>query len=321
MAADGSQRLTWLDWRDVDTTRDTLPGAHRGGTHDHEYSSDGKRVGLTYNDQLLPEYDRTVAYLEKHPAAPGGVPYYFAILVPVVPKGTSKPGELEKASSDAWIGPNGRKRAFVGKVRNEDGETYQTSLFLAEIPEDVDITTADSGSATRFPTPPKGIRIRRMTHDSAGGFVRGTPEGDRIAYYGRDENGVSQIFIIPTDGSDRDPDPAKRPVQATHFAKGAGSVRWHPSGNSIACLTDGGVAVVCVKPGPDFGRAVFLTPQGDEPHREHLAWSPDGSVIVYDRVVPTYDAEGNVVKNFQGEDFRQIFAVASPDPDGDGVFH
>jgi len=53
VAADGKGALRWLDRRDVDTTRNTIPGAHRGGTHRHEYSLDGKRIGFTYDDFIL----------------------------------------------------------------------------------------------------------------------------------------------------------------------------------------------------------------------------------------------------------------------------
>ncbi|HPJ99732.1 MAG TPA: DUF3748 domain-containing protein, partial [Candidatus Hydrogenedentes bacterium] len=79
--ADGSQRRVWLDRRDVATGRDTLPGAHRGGTHRHEYSFDGKRVGFTYDDALLTEYGRTIGMLAPHPQAPEGATHYFALLV------------------------------------------------------------------------------------------------------------------------------------------------------------------------------------------------------------------------------------------------
>ncbi|MGH7972432.1 MAG: DUF3748 domain-containing protein, partial [Limisphaerales bacterium] len=57
IGADGSGFLRWLDKRDVDTSRDTIPGAQRGGTHRHEYSLDGKRIGCTYDDALLTNYD------------------------------------------------------------------------------------------------------------------------------------------------------------------------------------------------------------------------------------------------------------------------
>ncbi|MBN2311573.1 MAG: DUF3748 domain-containing protein [Candidatus Hydrogenedentes bacterium] len=319
VAGDGSQRLVWLDCRDTETTRPTLPGAHRGGTHRHEYSLDGRRIGFTYDDILLTEYDRTIGYMEPHPAAPGGATHYFAVLVPVVPKGTARPGEIEKAYGDAWIGREGLMRAFIGKVRTEDGG-HEESLFVVDVPRDVDITTADSGSVERFPSPPQGIRIRRLTHAWAGGIVRGTVAGDRIAYYGRAADGSTQIFIIPADGSDRDPDPAKRPVQATHFAHGAGpGLRWHPSGRAIACISYNGVAVTCVEPGARFGQTMFLTPQGDGPERTALVWAPDGSVLAYNKPVPTYHPDGSRARAFDGADFRRIFVVPYPDRDGDGL--
>ena len=126
------------------------------------------------------------------------------------------------AYGDSWVTPDGTARAFIGKVRNEDGETYEESLFVVEIPRDVDITTADGGSATRFPGPPKGITVRRITHDWAGGIVRGCPSGDRIAYYAKAEDRSVQVFVVATGGSDRDGDARKRPRPVTSFAEGAG---------------------------------------------------------------------------------------------------
>lgn len=318
--ADGSQKLIWLDCRDVETSRDTLPGAQRGGTHRHEYTLDGKRIGFTYDDFLLPQYGRTVGYMEPRNDAPDGATHYFALLVPVVPQGTSKPGEIEVASGDSWIGRHGYMRAFIGKVRAEDGKSYEESLFVVDVPADVDITTADSGSAKRYPKPPKGVSIRRLTHDKATGTVRGTEDGDRIAYYGVAEDGTTQIFIIPSDGSDRDPDPKKHPVQATHLPEGVdGGLRWHPSGNSIACLSNGGVTVTCVKPGPDFGKSVFLTSHGDGSERIDLVWSQDGKILAYGKAVPTKDADGKPFKTFAGIDPTQIFVCDFPDADNDGV--
>ena len=303
----------WLDKRDIATDRDTTPGAHRGGTHRHEYSYNGNRIGFTYNDFLQKEYDRTVGYMEPHPDAPKGVSHYFALIVPVVPIGTSKPGELEKAWGDSWIGRDGRMRAFIGKVRNPDGETYEQSLYVADVPLNVDITTADAGSATQFPTPPKGITIRRLTTTWAGAIVRGSADGKLIAYYAKDTNDKNQVFIIPADGS-------KEPVQATHFAEGAGpGVRWHPSGNSIICLSNDGVATTCVKPGPLFGKTIFLTDQGTNAMRAKLVMSWDGTMIAYNRTIPTVGENGSIVKNYAGEDFFQIFTLPFPDANEDGI--
>lgn len=210
-------------------------------------------------------------------------------------------------------------RAFIGKVREEDG-SYMESLFVVDIPADVDVTTVDSGSADRYPTPPKGLRIRRLTHTAASGVVRGSVTGDRIAYYALDENGVKQVFIVPSDGSDRDADPAKRPVQATRLPEGSDAgLRWHPSGNSIISVSDGGIVATCVQAGPGFGRSVFVTPHGDGPPRFDPVFSPDGKRIAYNRTVPTVDENGKAVRTYNEKDFEQVFVVDFPDPDGDGV--
>ncbi|MEK7794255.1 MAG: DUF3748 domain-containing protein, partial [Candidatus Hydrogenedentota bacterium] len=303
--ADGSGKLSWLDFRDVATDRSTTPGAHRGGTHRHEYSRNGKRIGFTYDDFLLPEYDRTIGYMEPHPRAPGGASQWFAILVPVARKGESRPGEIEKAYSDSWVDPEGTMRAFIGVVRESDGSD-QESLFVVDVPLDVDITTANAGDATNYPSPPNGVSVRRLTHAWAGGVVRGSPSGDRIAYYAKDGNGSTQIFLIPSNGSDQSPDSAMRPVQATKLFLGAASgLRWHPSGEYIACISHNEVAVTCGRPGPDFGKTIFLTAQGGAPDRSNLVWSRDGAVLAYNKPVP--DPKGG--KNYNGTDFLQIFTV------------
>jgi len=319
VVADGKSPVTWLDKRDVDTSRDTIPGAHRGGSHRHEYTLDGKRVGFTYDDFILTNYERTIGYVEtNHPKAPKPANGYFALLVPIVPTGKAKPGELEHAAADSWIGEHGLMRGFIGKVKEEDG-TYTDSLFVVDVPANVDITTADSGSATRFPSPPKGVSIRRLTHTPASGNVRGTVKGDRIAYFAKDADGKNQVFIIPSNGSDKDPDPAKHPVQATHLPKGAASVRWHPSGNSIVCESNGAIVATCVKPGSDFGKSVFLTPQADGKDRGQLVMSPDGKLLAYNKAVPTKGKDGKSVKTYNGADPTQIFILPFPDANNDGV--
>ncbi|HUW59678.1 MAG TPA: DUF3748 domain-containing protein [Candidatus Bathyarchaeia archaeon] len=307
---DGSGVLTWLDRRDVDTSRPTLPGAHRGGTHRHEYTLDGKRIGFTYDDFLLPQYDRTIGYMEPRADAPGGATHWFALLLSPPPMGKSKPGEIEKAYGDSWVGRDGRMRAFIGKVRNDDGMTYTESLFVADVPLDVDITTADAGAADRYPSPPKGITIRRLTHTMAEGVIRGAPDGSRIAYYAKDEDGSKQVFVIASDGSDRDRDPAKRPVQVTRLPGGVTSgLRWHPSADYVLCISNGGVAVTCAKPGPEFGVTKFITPQNDGPARIDLVVSLDGKQLAFTKQVPTKDAAGNLKRNYAGLDFAQIFVM------------
>ncbi len=306
--ADGSGKGAWLDLRDIETARDTLPGAHRGGTHRHEYSLDGKRIGFTYDDFLLPQYDRTIGYVETNPKSPKGATHYFAILVPVAAKETAKPGEIEKAYADSWVGAKGLMRAFIGKVRNPDGVTYEESLFVVDVPADVDITTAHSGSATRFPSPPKGVRVRRLTHAWAGGTVRGSAGGQRIAYYGHAQDGSTQLFAVASDGSDESPDLTKRPIQVTHLPKGAGpGLRWHPSGDWVFC-TSGNAVVASRTAGRNLGDPVFLTGK-EAPARNELVVSPDGKTLAFTRLVSTSDKDGKPVKTCTGADLSQIFVL------------
>ena len=318
---DGSAKLTWVDKRDVDRSRPTMPGAHRGGTHRHEYCLDGSRIGFTYDDFVLPQYERTIGYMEKIPQAPAPATHYWALLVPVAPKGTANIGEIERAVGDSWVGAAGTMRAFIGTVRDDAGENgYMDSLFAIDLPKDVDLTTAFPGTPTEYPRPPKGVSIRRLTHTPAKGIVRGTIQGDRIAYYVDMPNGTPQIFVIPSDGSDTSDDPAKRPVQATSLEHGSASdVRWHPSGNAIISVSDGGIVATCVKPGPLFGKSLFLTPHGDGGQRDQIVFSPDGKRIAYCKPVPTTDTNGNVVKTYEGKDFTQIFMIDYPDSDADGI--
>lgn len=312
--ADGSQHSQWLDYRDVAVDRATLPGAHRGGTHSHQYSRAGRRIGFTYDDALLPQYERTVGYMELHPRAPGGATHWFAVLVPVVPRGTASPGEIERAAEDAWVDAAGTKRAFIGRVRNEDGVTFEQSLFVADVPIDVDITTADAGSAQRFPRPPKGVSIRRLTHAFAAGTAYGSPDGKRIAYFARDAQGALQVFLIPENGSDRASDPQRRPVQLTHLEKTrANSLRWHPSGNAVCVISGDGIAAVCTKPGGNFGRTVFLTSANDGQARHDALWSPDGRVLAFCKSVPARDADGKPLLSYAGKDFTQIFILYVPE--------
>jgi len=314
VCADGWQQLQWLDYRDVATNRESLPGAHRGGTHSHQYSRAGRRIGLTYDDALLPQYERTVGYLETNPRAPGGATHWFAVLVPVVPRGTAKPGEIERAAEDAWVDAAGTKRAFIGWVRNDDGETVEQSLFVADVPRDVDITTADAGSAQRYPCPPKGVSIRRLTHTFAAGTAYGSPDGKRIAYFARDAQGAMQVFLIPENGSDCASDPRLHPVQLTHLQRiRANSLRWHPSGKALCVVSDNGIAVVCAQPGRNFGMAVFLTSANDGQARHDALWSPDGRVLAFCKSVPAHDADGKLLLNYAGKDFTQIFTLDVPE--------
>jgi uncharacterized protein (TIGR03437 family) len=320
--ADGSNEIRFADLRDV-TSDVTTPGAHRGGTHRHEYTLEGNRIGFTYDDYLLRTYQRTIGYMEPVPNHPAGADCWTALLVRPVLTADQKPGDVVKASDDSWIGARGQFRGFIGAVVGADGKTITNSLFTVEIPETVDITTSNSGTKTVYPTPPTGMTIRRITSTAASGIVRGSHDAKWVGYRAAAPDGTTQVFIVNPKGSDTSADESMRPMQASFLPTGAsGGQRWHPSGNSIAVQADSGVAAICVKQGPLFGTTTWLTPHGSAYSSmapEALVWSRGGKMLAFNRRVPTYDAAGNLVKDFNKRDFRQIFLTNFPDNNNNGI--
>lgn len=307
VSADGRREFSIADLRDVATDRPTAPGAQRGGTHRHEYSKNGERIGFTYDDFLQQDYDRTIGYMETNINAPEEFSHYFAVLLKPVKKGESKPGEIEKAYGDSWVDSLGSKRAFIGKVRAENGVDYETSLFVADISSSVDITSAYSGDANTYPEPPKGIIVKRLTHSiNDEGIVRGAYSGKQIAYLSKDEKGILQVFVIPVDGSDMVNNPKKRPIQVTNYTADASNVRWHPSDEWLFSISDGKVYASYVGSTDDFGKSIMLTP--DNLNREALVVSPDGKMLAYNVNMP-HASESRIIDGKQNNKYKQIFIL------------
>ncbi len=301
VSTDGKGVITKVDKRDVVTDRPTTPGAQRGGTHRHEYSRDGRRIGFTYDDHLNSKYDRTIGYMEINSSAPTGYSHYFAVILKPAEKDKSKPGEIEKASGDSWVDPDGTMRAFVGKVRAENGVDYQTDLFVADIPVSVDITTAFSGNGNKYPEPPAGIKIRRLTYSGkVGGIVRGSFDGKLIAYLSPDDKGIEQVFVINAQDVELASGETVQAQQLSAFHSDASALRWHPKKNWVFAISNGNMAVICAEPGQDYGKAMMLT--ADENERSHLVVSHDGNSLAY-----------TMTRNSEGEnhakEFKQIFVL------------
>jgi hypothetical protein len=295
VSADGLGTIIKVDKRDVETNRPTTLGAQRGGTHRHEYTRNGNRIGFTYDDYINENHDRTIGYMEPNPLAPEGFTHYFAVLLKPAEKGKSKPGEIEKAYGDSWVDSEGSMRAFVGNVRAENGVDYDVSLFVADIPDQADITSAGAGNGMEYPTPPKGIQIRRLTHSgNVGGIVRGSFDGKQIAYLTENTVGIMQIAVIASDGSDLSENKSKQPVVLSNFNSDASKVRWHPSNEWIFSLVDGNVVVTNIKQ----KKSIQLT--NDDQVRDELVVSPDGNTLAYTIVTPI---------KISGKEFRQIFVM------------
>lgn len=307
VSADGSGIVTKVDMRDASIDGPTILGAQRGGTHRHEFSRDGKRIGFTYDDFLQQDYDRTIGYMEAHENAPEGYTCYFTVLLKPVKKGSSKPGEIEKAYGDSWVDYEGGQRAFIGKVRASNGVDYETSLYIAEIPNGTDITTTDSGNKDTYPLPPKGIKIRRLTHSTSDeGIVRGSYDGKRIAYLSDDENGIKQVFVIPTDGFDTHEDVEKRPKMVTNYKSDASNIRWYASDNWVFSISDGKVYASNVGNHIDFGKTFLLTPENLE--RGNLVAAPKGNMLAYN-VTLTDKSSERVIDGAAQNEVAQIFVL------------
>ena len=304
----GQGDIVKLDLRDIEVNRPTIPGAHRGGTHRHEYSRDGRRIGFTYDDFLLPQYGRTIGYMEKHPNAPDDYPCYFAVLLKPVLESQAQPGDIVKAFGDSWVDPRGTQRAFIAKIRHSNGLIFEQDLCVAEIPDSVDIASASSGSAQDYPTPPRGIEIRRLTHTGcASGIVRGSPDGKSIAYFSKDSMGLSQVFTIPADGSDLSETISKLPVQITRLPEGATALRWHPSGQWLFCISSGNIVVSSISTDRKPSESFWLTK--DRQVREELVVSPDGQTLAYTIRQSTLDDKENVALDAEHKNFKQIFLM------------
>jgi len=103
-----------------------------GGTHRHEYSRDGRRIGFTYDDFIQQHIQRTIGNMEVSDKAPDGYTHYFAILLKPAEMEKSNPGEIVKATGDSWVDSKGKMRAFIGDVRAENTVDYKL-IYLLQI--------------------------------------------------------------------------------------------------------------------------------------------------------------------------------------------
>jgi len=304
----------FLDARDV--TPPFTPGALRGGTHRHEWSADGQWIGFTYNDAIMADIEertgervnlRTIGVstslrpveVDRDTEGENNDGLWFsALVVKVIPN--PKPGsdEISRAFSDAWVGTKGyrkpdgtwqKARAFLGKLRTKEGNDL-VEVFIVDIPNRIDVPGDDEpleGTKTTMPMPPKGTKQRRLTYTENRKYpgvvieprhwVRSSPDGSRISYLAKDDNGITQVFFVSPLGGE--------PVQVTHHNSPIQStVRWNPNGNEICYVCDNSIFLCDVGDGPSFGKARRITTRTDEPPLCPV-WSHDGKTIAFNRLV------------------------------------
>jgi hypothetical protein len=322
-----------LDARDL--APPFTPGALRGGSHVHVFDGAGDWVSFTYEDHVLatldadksaPAHDanqrnigvsvpgRPVHVKNDHPRNHDGSA--FTVLVT---RTTNRPrpgsDEISRACEEGWIGTHGYMRpdgtrqrralAFQGKTTSDRGEEI-FEVFVVDLPEDV-TQPADAplaGTASTRPAPPRGTQQRRITftadrkHPGIQGprhWLRCSPDGSRIAFLMRDDDGVVQIWSVSPHGG--------APQQITRNPVSVASCfSWSPDGSTIAYVADNSVFTTDAS----TGASTRLSPRFDNasaPRPEACVFSPNGNLIAYVRPVGRGEAIFNqifVVPNMRG---------------------
>ncbi len=319
-----------LDARDL--VPPFTPGALRGGTHVHVFSPDGELVSFTYEDAVLA--GATPGTAERNLLAVGVTACGRAVAVPAThPRNHSahasvlvtrltddpRPGsdEISRACEEGWVGVAGYRRgdgswqrraiAFQGRVKAADGGELD-EVFIVDLPDDPGGLLEPgprplAGTAVTRPAPPATVAQRRLTftthrrHPGIQGprhWLRSSPDGSRIAFLARDDDGVVQLFTVPAAGGP--------PTQLTTSPWGiASSFTWSPAGEWIACVADGSVCLVDAADGT-LQRLTPRTPVASGPRPEACVFSPDGTRVAYVRRMPAGD----------GGLHNQIFVVDVP---------
>lgn len=319
-----------LDARDL--AAPFTPGGLRGGTHVHVFSPDARLASFTYEDAVLDAtvpgaaernlrgvgvavLDMPVTVPATHPRNHSG---HASVLVTQL-NDAPWPGsdEISRAVEEAWVGTAGYRRgdgswqrralAFQGRVTAAAGAAVD-EVFIVDLPDDPGRLLEPggrplAGTPTTRPAPPATVTQRRLTftadrrHPGIQGprhWLRSSPDGERIAYLARDDEGVVQIFTVPPTGGE--------PTQLTASPCGIeSSFTWSPDGRWIACVADGSVCLVDAADG-QLQRLTPLARDHSAPRPEACVFSPDGGRIACVRRMP--DGDGGM--------HNQIFVVEVP---------
>jgi hypothetical protein len=196
------------DFRDV--TSPYQAGTLRGGSHSHCWSSDGKMISFTYNDEFVNPELRTVGVMVQPDqeifvdSAAGNIQgkYYSAIIADVIVEPEHGSDQISKAFDECWLGNIGDDSnpsiAFQGTTKNEDGKDV-VEIFLVDI--DPQKILQDKGAIGREGEKirvPKGIISKRLSHSENGlsdlrHWLRSSPDGKFIYALAKDKNGFNQI--------------------------------------------------------------------------------------------------------------------------------
>lgn len=314
----------FMDARDI--TPPFTPGALRGGTHAHNWSADGKWVSFTYNDYILQQLEkkdssvkdlRTVGVMVPgHPVQvaedslrENNSGKMFAVVVAEVTE-NPKPGsdEIDRAFDEGWIGSKGYQKkdgkwqhraiAFQGEVVNDDG-SKKSEVFVADLPEDVTRAKPGKpleGTVTSRPNVPAGVEQRRITYTSNGirgprHWLRTTSDGSLIAFLGKDDKGIVQLFGVSPNGGN---------IRQLSFNNSSiqGPFNFSPDGKYLAYLADNSVFVTELSTGKS--QRLTASAPNTEKVSGSVVWSNNGSMLAFNKYVKDKTT---------GKLFLQIFVI------------
>jgi hypothetical protein len=293
-----------------------VAGALRGGTHAHTWSGDGKWISFTYNDYLMETLEKSTNGVVKDLRTIGVMTSaqkvkvslqddenfsgeYFAVVAATVNE-KPEPGsdEIERAFDECWIGNDGYTRmdgtkqnyaiAFQGNVKTAHGDVV-TEVFVSDLPEHITQSNADKpleGTLTTRANIPKGLIQRRVTftadrkHPGIQGprfRLRSSPDGKVLYFLTKDDNGIVQVFSVPTlGGSIRQITYLDYSVQAQFNVS--------PDGKRLSVVADNSIWLADT----DNGKIVRVTERTNDEQRPvgGALWSHDGKILAFNRYIP-----------------------------------
>ena len=310
-----------LDARDI--VPPFTPGALRGGTHLHTFNHDATAIVSTYEDHVLATSKNKLAQTNRR-----GIAVHFLSTPVTVPKihprnhdGTSfttfvsqltdnpiaDSDEISVATGEAWLAGSCNRIAMQGTVVDRHGKPG-VEIFLITLPDRLsDLCIAGNhplpGTPTTRPGVPASVTQRRLTFTcdrplpgitGPRHWAVGSPDGSRIGFYMRDDQGTVQFWTVSPDSGEM--------VQVTRNAPEPTSpFTWHPDGSQVTYIADGSVMMVDSRNG-SFQRLTQRMPIGDGPTHHACVFSPAGSSIAYMQPID-FLVEG------QSKRFNQIHIV------------
>lgn len=305
-------------------------GAHRGGSHVHQFSPQGDWISFTYEDEYLEVLASRGVAAEKNQRNIGvAIPNVPTSVLPRHPRNQSaghyclicsetwdvpQPGsdQIQRAYEESWVGNSGyqktdgtyqaRSLVFLGDVITSAGRK-STELFIVDLPEDAVVqdqsNRSESSAAHKRLKPCPGIRQRRLTYLTEGPepglqgvrfWPRSTPDGEFVFVLKKDERGIVQFWRVQTSDG-QSQQWTKNPYDISSAFTVSSDGRWLAHVmNSAVCVTS------CLD-----GRTIYLTESfssEDQPLPEAVVWNPTGDSIALVRP-----------QRIEGSWYNQIFVI------------